>query len=559
MKTLTRTLFLLLTVAVLLAVLPLPVSASDVELYYQANTAYWNGKYTSAIDIYRNLLRDYPRSELRPRVYFSLGSAYFSLDEYDKAAGWYEKLLNDENPGEELRVDALYKLGQCHMQTGNYQRAGLALAELLQKYPTALVSGRAALLLDQARERGYVAGAAAPPLVGGRPPAANPTATTRPPGAVAPRESGHVVQPGESLSSIARDRLGDPGRYLELAQLNNIPAPYTISVGQRLLLAAAAANPPAAVLPVAVAVPPLYQPSPPSQPAAYADQSFVAALQQEISQVRQQLAYASDRVREESLRADRAEQRLRLEGDSLAQLVRDRDAAVLGTRAELQARLAALEEELRARQEKLARTQEAFDALHLRYQALENALTTQEQQLNSHGQLNESVVRKLKDLQVQVDGLTAELERTRAANEARVTQLTQAGEQRVTALTTALQTAESERARLDAEVRSLRLAREQLDSQLRRVQETQSSAQLALAFVEQGRVARQAGNYPVAMQAYSQALAKDPRSADALNGLAYVYAELNDSLPRARELVAAAIENNPQAKGYYLVTSRAHG
>ena len=44
----------------------------------------------------------------------------------------------------------------------------------------------------------------------------------------------YVVQKGDSLWSIAQKLLGDGKRYLELADLNGIAAPYTIHVGQVL-------------------------------------------------------------------------------------------------------------------------------------------------------------------------------------------------------------------------------------------------------------------------------------------------------------------------------------
>lgn len=44
----------------------------------------------------------------------------------------------------------------------------------------------------------------------------------------------YVVQKGDSLWSIARSLLGDGRRYLELAKINDISAPYTIYAGQVL-------------------------------------------------------------------------------------------------------------------------------------------------------------------------------------------------------------------------------------------------------------------------------------------------------------------------------------
>ena len=46
----------------------------------------------------------------------------------------------------------------------------------------------------------------------------------------------YIVQPGDSLSIIARDELNDANKWKEIAQLNNIPPPYTIYPGQVLQL-----------------------------------------------------------------------------------------------------------------------------------------------------------------------------------------------------------------------------------------------------------------------------------------------------------------------------------
>lgn len=46
----------------------------------------------------------------------------------------------------------------------------------------------------------------------------------------------YEVRPGDSLSIIARDVLGDVSRWPEIAALNNIREPYIIEVGQLLEL-----------------------------------------------------------------------------------------------------------------------------------------------------------------------------------------------------------------------------------------------------------------------------------------------------------------------------------
>ena len=48
----------------------------------------------------------------------------------------------------------------------------------------------------------------------------------------------HIVKLGESLSSIARDELGNLDRWPELATLNNLSPPYIIRPGQQILMPA---------------------------------------------------------------------------------------------------------------------------------------------------------------------------------------------------------------------------------------------------------------------------------------------------------------------------------
>jgi 3D (Asp-Asp-Asp) domain-containing protein len=46
----------------------------------------------------------------------------------------------------------------------------------------------------------------------------------------------YTVKPGDTLIEISQRILGDPGRYLEIAELNGIDNPNFISVGQEILI-----------------------------------------------------------------------------------------------------------------------------------------------------------------------------------------------------------------------------------------------------------------------------------------------------------------------------------
>jgi len=59
-----------------------------------------------------------------------------------------------------------------------------------------------------------------------------------PPAGAVGEPSLYTVQPGESLSSIARDQLEDLTRWQELASLNDLMAPYIVQPGQQILMPA---------------------------------------------------------------------------------------------------------------------------------------------------------------------------------------------------------------------------------------------------------------------------------------------------------------------------------
>lgn len=52
----------------------------------------------------------------------------------------------------------------------------------------------------------------------------------------------YVVKSGDSLSKIARDKLGDIDLWKTIARLNSIPPPYTIHPGQQITLPIATAT-----------------------------------------------------------------------------------------------------------------------------------------------------------------------------------------------------------------------------------------------------------------------------------------------------------------------------
>ena len=57
--------------------------------------------------------------------------------------------------------------------------------------------------------------------------------------AQAAQQQRYTVQPGDSLSKISRQFYGDAGKYMKIAQANNLKDPDKIDAGQQLIIPAA--------------------------------------------------------------------------------------------------------------------------------------------------------------------------------------------------------------------------------------------------------------------------------------------------------------------------------
>ena len=92
------------------------------------------GRYTRAISEYERLIKKYPKSELRPLVYTSLGDAYYNLRNYPKAVFYYKRLL-DNYPKTEYALDAINGIQYAYMAAGNPDKAAKIIDEYVIRNP----------------------------------------------------------------------------------------------------------------------------------------------------------------------------------------------------------------------------------------------------------------------------------------------------------------------------------------------------------------------------------------------------------------------------------------
>lgn len=67
----------------------------DEEAYDKARNLYYEGKYKEAIEAYRKLIKDYPKSEYGDDAQYEIAMCYEFLEDYKKAIEEYEKLIKN--------------------------------------------------------------------------------------------------------------------------------------------------------------------------------------------------------------------------------------------------------------------------------------------------------------------------------------------------------------------------------------------------------------------------------------------------------------------------------
>ncbi|MCI0529364.1 MAG: tetratricopeptide repeat protein, partial [Nitrospira sp.] len=93
-------------------------------------------KHQKAIELYQDLLSNYPRSSKAPFAQYQLGNSYVELKQYDKAISAYQDFIVRYS-GHKTLLPAVYlRLGYAHLFNGDPQ-AALADFDEAIKYPDA--------------------------------------------------------------------------------------------------------------------------------------------------------------------------------------------------------------------------------------------------------------------------------------------------------------------------------------------------------------------------------------------------------------------------------------
>ena len=124
---------------------PVAVGPDPNILYDQGALDLTQGRYSMALEGFREFVRRFPATELSDNAQYGVGECFFAQARFDSAAAEYGRVEISWPQGDKIPA-ALYKLGLCQEKLQQATAAKKTLGDLVKRFP---LSGEAQL----ARER----------------------------------------------------------------------------------------------------------------------------------------------------------------------------------------------------------------------------------------------------------------------------------------------------------------------------------------------------------------------------------------------------------------------
>jgi tol-pal system protein YbgF len=122
------------------------------QLYEQAAQDLTQGRYTLALQNFRDFLERFPATELSDNAQYGIGECWFAQSRFDSAAIEYSRVEALYQQGDKVPA-ALYKLGLSQEKLGQNALAKSTFEDLIKRFPTSAEAQLARERLGTTRRR----------------------------------------------------------------------------------------------------------------------------------------------------------------------------------------------------------------------------------------------------------------------------------------------------------------------------------------------------------------------------------------------------------------------
>jgi len=124
--------------------------ARELKAYDVASNLFRRNDFTSAINEFKNFLRDYPQSQLAPNAQYWIGISYANLKDSRNAMSAQEQVLS-KYPQSAKAPDALLAIAAIQAEQGDPASARNTLEDIIARFPSSDAAGKARTRLTQLR------------------------------------------------------------------------------------------------------------------------------------------------------------------------------------------------------------------------------------------------------------------------------------------------------------------------------------------------------------------------------------------------------------------------
>jgi len=112
---------------------------NPAEIYKTSYNDYVKGNYDLAISGFQEFVKKFPDSELAGNAQYWIGESFYSLQDFEKAATEFDKVIANY-PNNNKIASALLKKGYSYLRLGKNEEAKKLLIEVTRKFPQSVES-----------------------------------------------------------------------------------------------------------------------------------------------------------------------------------------------------------------------------------------------------------------------------------------------------------------------------------------------------------------------------------------------------------------------------------